>query len=289
MTFWMIIFALVVLAMAGLVLPLLRPPKAAADVEHTGQNIQIAREQLAELEHQNTAGELDISAYETRKQELESALLADLQSDTTPPAARKTVSPSLTAAVVGVFVPVAAFGLYAWLGTPDALQASSNPTVQDMPPDHPPLTGNPQAPDIGKMVEGLRKKLDDKPDNPDGWNMLGRSYMNMERFSDAAYAYRKLHDLKPDDAGILLLLADALAMSNDGKVQGEAEQLALQALAKEPNNVTALWLSGLAASERNDKAKALEYWHKLLPLLDDSPEEQAEVQGLVKALEYKKP
>lgn len=288
MTFWMIIFLLVVLAVTGLLIPLLRKPKARTDAERDTQNIQIAREQLAELERMNAAGEFDAAEYQTSKEELEKSLLADLQTDGTAPSG-KSIPPYVTAITVGLFVPVAAFGLYAWLGTPEALQTAAQ-QAQELPPDHPPMGGNmQQAPDIGKMVEGLRKKLEAAPNNPEGWNMLGRSYMNMERFADAAIAYRKLHEMQPEDVGVMLLLADALAMSDDGKVTGEAEQLALKALAKEPENVTALWLSGLGASEKGDKAKALEHWKKLLPMLDDSPEEQAEVQQLIKQMEETAP
>lgn len=283
MMFWMISFLLVVLAVAGLLLPLLRQPKVQVEVERSGLNIQIAREQLAELERLNSAGELEQAEYHTRKQELESALLDDLQADTVQPVARNTLSPALTAVVVGVFVPAAAFGLYAWLGTPQALQASAQ--EQGLPADHPPMTGNnQQAPDIGKMVASLRKKLDANPDNPDGWAMLGRSYMNMERYPDAAQAFRQLLQLQPDNVEAMLTLADALAMGNDGKVGAESAQLALKALVKEPDNVTALWLAGLGAVEQGDKASALQHWKTLLPLLADSPEEQAEVEGVIQQM-----
>lgn len=283
MMFWISAGLLVVLALLGLLLPLLRQPKVQAEVERSGLNIQIAREQLAELERLNATGELDSAEYQTRRTELETTLLDDLQADDAQPLARNTLSPALTAITVAVFVPAAAFGLYAWLGTPQALQASAQ--EQGLPADHPPMTGNnQQAPDIGKMVESLRKKLDASPDNPDGWAMLGRSYMEMGRYADAAQALRKLLQLQPDNVDAMLTLADALAMGNDGKVGSDAEQLALQALAKEPDNVTALWLAGLGAVEQGDKASALQHWNKLLPLLADSPEEQAEVGGVIQQM-----
>lgn len=284
MTFWMIIFLLVVLTVLGLLLPLLRQPKVEAAVERNAQNIQIAREQLADLERMNVAGELDATEYQSTKQELERTLLDDVQTDESRVSARQHLSPLWTAIVISLFVPVVAFGLYGWLGTPEALQTVAQ--EQGLPPDHPPMSaGQQQAPDIGKMVEGLRKKLETNPNNPEGWNMLGRSYMNMERFTDAANAYRKLNELQPDNVDVMLLFADALAMTNDGKVTGEAETLALKALAKAPKNVTALWLSGLGAAEKGDKTKALEYWNTLLPLLDDSPEEQADVKSLIQQLQ----
>jgi cytochrome c-type biogenesis protein CcmH len=285
MTFWMITFLLVVLAVAGLLIPLLRTPKTRQDAERNAQNVQIAREQLAELERMNAAGELDTAEYQTTKAELEISLLDNLQADNAPAVNRKHLPPHLTAIAVGIFVPVAAFALYGWLGTPEALQPLAQ-AQDELPPDHPPMGDSTQKPpDIGKMVEGLRKKLETAPNNPQGWNMLGRSYMNMERYPEAAQAYRKLHEIQPDDVGVMLLLADALAMSDDGKVTGEAETLALKALAKAPENITALWLAGLGASEKGDKAKALGHWKTLLPLLDGSPEEQAEVQQLIKQME----
>ncbi|MBO0615325.1 c-type cytochrome biogenesis protein CcmI [Thiothrix fructosivorans] len=284
MTFWMIVFLLVVLTVAGLLIPLLRQSKVQAEVERNAQNIQIAREQLADLERMNVAGELDAAEYHSAKQELERTLLDDVQTGESRVPARQHLSPLWTAMVIGLFVPVAAFGLYGWLGTPEALQVVAQ--EQGLPADHPPMdAGQQQAPDIGKMVEGLRKKLDANPNNPEGWNMLGRSYMNMERFTDAANAYRKLNELQPDNVDVMLLFADALAMGNDGKVTGEAETLALKALAKAPKNVTALWLAGLGAAEKGDKTNALQHWNTLLPLLADSPAEQSEVKKLIQQLQ----
>lgn len=285
MTFWMIAFLLVLLAVLGLLIPLLRTPVTRQDSGRDAQNIQIAREQLAELERMNAAGELDEAEYQSGKEELERSLLDDLQADS-PAVAAPRFPPYLVAIAVGIFIPVAAFGLYAWLGTPEALQTSA----PELPSDHPPMDGNNQAPpDLAAMVEGLRNKLEANPNNPEGWHMLALSYMNLGRYPEAVQAYRQLQGMQPENVDVTLMLADALAMDNDGKVAGEAETLALKALAQQPENVTALWLAGLGASEKGDKPKALVYWKTLLPLLDDSPEEQAEVQNLIQQFEAKTP
>jgi len=46
--------------------------------------------------------------------------------------------------------------------------------------------------DVEKMVEGLRQRLEHEPNNPQGWSMLARSYMQLERHKAAAEAYKGL-------------------------------------------------------------------------------------------------
>ncbi|MDD5395058.1 MAG: hypothetical protein PHE17_18720 [Thiothrix sp.] len=82
----------------------------------------------------------------------------------------------------------------------------------------------------------------------------------------------------------LLAQADAILVADDD-ASGRAAQLIQQVLASEPQNPTALWLAGSQAALRGDKAKARSYWRSLLPLLQDSPQEQAEVQQLIKQSE----
>ncbi|MFM1855715.1 MAG: hypothetical protein RLZ83_1024, partial [Pseudomonadota bacterium] len=54
--------------------------------------------------------------------------------------------------------------------------------------------------------------------------------------------------------------ADALAMTQGGKLAGEPERLVQQALQAEPAHVKALALAGSAALERGDARAAVEIW-----------------------------
>ena len=73
---------------------------------------------------------------------------------------------------------------------------------------------NGQTVDVGAMVMRLRVKLEENPDNPQGWLLLGRSYMNLERYDEAVHAYKKAIDLIPDNLEAQQALNNALTARN---------------------------------------------------------------------------
>jgi cytochrome c-type biogenesis protein CcmH len=64
---------------------------------------------------------------------------------------------------------------------------------------------------INAMVERLAARLEEQPDDVDGWVRLGRSYMVLNQPDKARDAYARAAKLKPDDAGLKAALADATA------------------------------------------------------------------------------
>ncbi len=145
--------------------------------------------------------------------------------------------------------------------------------------DAPPV---PTAEDIDKMISQLEQKMQNEPENATGWTMLGRSYMMLKRFPEAVGALDKALALTPEEPELMLSLADAVAMSNNGTMAGRPQELVDQALSVSPENPKALWLAGMTAREANDNEKAIGYWNKLLPLIANDPDSTQEVQGLIK-------
>jgi cytochrome c-type biogenesis protein CcmH len=66
------------------------------------------------------------------------------------------------------------------------------------------------------MVARLAAKLQEHPDDPDGWTRLGRSYMVLGHPDKAADAYQHAVTLKPDDAGLKAALEQAKALATKG-------------------------------------------------------------------------
>lgn len=62
---------------------------------------------------------------------------------------------------------------------------------------------------IGAMVARLAARLQQQPDDPDGWARLGRSYMVLGEAAKARDAYARALKLKPDDAALKAALAEA--------------------------------------------------------------------------------
>lgn len=94
--------------------------------------------------------------------------------------------------------------------------------------------------------------------------MLGRSYTNLQKYSEASNAYAKATALKADDADLWADYAFALAMANGQRLQGQPLELVKKALQLDPENPKALELAGAAAFEAKNYNQAVDYWQKLL-------------------------
>lgn len=136
-----------------------------------------------------------------------------------------------------------------------------------------------QAERIRGMVEGLAARLEQQPDDLDGWLRLGRSYGVLDRPQDAAAAYARAAALSPDDPEILAAQVRALmATSADGVPSAETVAVLQRLHALEPDNGMALWLLGVAAltDGRSDEAAGL--WRQLLDMLPAGSEERRLLQ-----------
>lgn len=271
--FWIIAILLIILALAMILPPLLKRTELDTNPRRE-QNIQIAKEQLAELETAFTNNEMQQDDYLARRDELEQALYSDTASDeiTTTQYAKPSI---ISTGLIALIIPVIAFGMYAKYGNSKALDSETAKTANTIPKK---ANGEP---DVDAMVSGLRKKLEADPDNAKGWYMLGRSYMALNRYKDAVYSYEQLYKLEPKDGKIMLFLADASAMANNGNVLGRPAELIEKSLTLIPKSVTGLWLGGMASSQQGNHTKAIERWTALLPLLSKQPSQASEVRQLI--------
>lgn len=259
--FVIVAVVLTAFALAAVLLPLLRKPRAADAGEAKDLSLRVLREQLGDLESEVRQGTLDQGQYETECAEIERRAIEDVRADTAAAPVedrRRTV----LAAATAVLVCALAVGLYAKLGTPDATRA-----VESQQSAH---AVSPQQ--IQAMVARLAEKLQQNPADGEGWLMLARSYAALGRFPEAAAAYGRAFSILPPDAQHLSDYADTLAMAQGRSLAGEPEKIIQRALAADPNNVKALALSGSAAFERQDYAAAIAEWRKIPALLPpDSP------------------
>jgi cytochrome c-type biogenesis protein CcmH len=117
---------------------------------------------------------------------------------------------------------------------------------------------------IEANVAVLAKRLEQNPNDADGWTMLGRSYINLEKYREASDAYARASALKSQDADILVQYAFALAMANNRQLQGQPTDLIKRALQIAPENPQALELAGEAEFAAKNYKQAIAHWQKLL-------------------------
>ena len=279
--FWIISAILVAIALA-FILPALFKSDASQDATRE-QNISIAREQLLELEHRYEKGGIDKEGYQSSKDELELALFNDLKDTDAIPSdsINKSGSSSVSTWLILLLIPLIAVPAYLQLGNLkftthfDPKMVAQEAAISTMP-----LKAD-GTPDVEKIAENLKAEMNANPTDPKGWFMLGRTYMMLNRFSEAASSFDKSLSLRPELAETKLALADALSMNNNGQLIGRPRTLVGEALSAEPTNITALWLSGMAASQEGEYSEAIKHWNNVLPLIKDKPEEVAAVEGLI--------
>ncbi len=283
MIFGALAVLLILLALAFLVIPLLREPRDDDTVDREQQNIAIARDKKLLLEQQLADGQMTKAEYDEALKDLEASLALDLERQQRLEQNRR--AGKWAVAVFLVLVPALSVFMYYKLGdyrvieNPQLAVARAE-TASD--PSRPPLS-------MDQMIQKVKDHLKENPDDARGWFVLGRALMSMQQYGEALAAYQRSYDLAPEEPAVALALADALAMTQNGSMTGEPEKLVMKVLQQTPNDPTALWLGGLADEQAGRYREAYDKWTRLLPMLQDDPESVSEVNRLIAALRQKDP
>ena len=274
LTFWIIAALMILLALWFILPALLQKPNDAEEVQRREANVFVYRDQNRELEADLKNGLLDEEQYKAEKAELERRLLEDVTATESPATPAK--SGNTFAYSVALFIPIGAIVFYLIVGNPKGLNPATAPaTMPNAGTEQPgPMsTGQMSQAQVAANVEKLAARLKQNPNDPQGWTMLARSYMMLERFSDAASAYEKLTTLSANDADAWADYAEALALANGQNLAGKPTEAINHALQINPRHQKALDLSGSAFYQAGDYNKAIEQWQKLLKLLPPGSDE----------------
>lgn len=171
---------------------------------------------------------------------------------------QKKLTPIIFLAIV-VVVGISA-GLYQRNGTPDA------------PP------GGSELAAVDDMLVDLAQRLDNDPDDLEGWILLGRSYVSVGNFEGATAAFERAIVLDGgEDATTLVSLGESLLAGTGGAIEGRIASLFESALEIDENNPQALFYGGIGAFNRDDQELAAVRWERLLGL--NPP---AEIEGILR-------
>lgn len=280
MSGFLVVGGLLLLAIViALVRPLLRRPVLDFPAADGGRelNLKVLREQLVELEKDFHAGRLTRAAYEQGREELERRTLDDVgQPVGAVSHGQRKVKLALALAIL---FPALVASLYALLGTPAALTGQ------------PAATGGAAGEhavspaQISAMVEKLALRLQENPEDGQGWLMLGRSYAVLGRYPESAAAFSRAVTLLPPDAQHYADFADVTAMAQGRSLAGEPEKLVRRALEIDPTNVKALALAGTIAFDHQDYRLAIRRWQGVLARVPEDSPVAAGIQGSIRDAE----
>jgi cytochrome c-type biogenesis protein CcmH len=174
-------------------------------------------------------------------------------------------------------VPAAALWLYTTVGTPAAIDLRPTP--------HPVAANDQQLGDIDAMIDGLRDRLTESPEDFEGWMLLARTLKSVQRFPEALEALQVAQRIRPNDPLVMVELAEArIFVSADGRIDEDSIYLLERALELDPGSQKGLWLMGIASAQAGDFAFAISYWESLREQLEPgSPVAQSVQQQINEA------
>ncbi len=260
--FWIAASALLLVALAFLLLPILRGRRAQAEEDRTALNVALYEERLAELTAQHAAGTLSDAQLEAGRADAARELLEDTENSDSPKIAKLGRSVPLIAAVL---VPLVGYGLYMHWGASDKVQMARQFSEQ-------PRT-------VGEMTAHLEQAVKDQPDSAEAWYFLGRTYMNQERPADAAKAFARVVELAGRQPELLGQWAQAQYFAGDRQWSEQLQALTDEALQADPQELTSLGLLGIAAYEEGRYQDAVRFWEQLVAALPENDPSREAIRG----------
>lgn len=301
MTLWLVLTLMIAVAAVLVATPFIRRFERAR-LESAG-NLAVYRDQLRQIENDVDQGVIDPMQAEGASLEIKRKILAagrgeDPARSPLNQAERKFALTAVTSIVI--------FGsiiLYAIVGSPElpaqarleqppvarrsaegAAQPQGSTAVEALASRTavPPQEG---LASVDEMIRRVEARLQRSAQDVDGWRMLGWAYFGIARFTDAANAYSRAIELRPDSAEYRSARGEALVRGADGTVTTPARKDFEEAAKLDPKDARARFFIGLAKEQDGDRQAALADWSKLLaesdptePWLPDLRERVAELQ-----------
>ncbi|MBT5108003.1 MAG: c-type cytochrome biogenesis protein CcmI [Rhodospirillaceae bacterium] len=264
MTVWIIAIAMTAATLAALLVPLFRQRGATPDA--ADYDVEVYKDQLVQTNADYDAGLLTAEQATSAKTEISRRLLdADGRRGQEPGAqdqANRAHRPGWTvAAPMLVLVPVLALGFYTLRGSPGI---PGQPYAE---------RGNERAAagvqrentlSLGAAADKLAARLKKNPNNPDGWRLLARTYMSVQRFDEAAKSYARALGLDTGNTELRSAYGEALTLAADGAVTPAARAVFEEALRQSAKDPRARFYLALAAYQSDDKQRALDQWAALM-------------------------
>jgi cytochrome c-type biogenesis protein CcmH len=240
--FWIIAGVLTLVAAVVLAAPLFDTRKFKSEDAFA---LEVYRDQLAELTRDEQRGLLTPEQARAAQIEIERRILALDEGKKFLPA--RPPSHHLTLAMA-VILPLAGFGLYLMLGSPQLPSQSAMDRLAE------------ERARSSPAIQALEAKVAQSPSDAQSWIDLGRAYVDMERTKDAKDAFAKAMALGRKEPDLLRQFAHAAILAEGGRVTSEAQSALQRALSADPGDPTARFFLALAKAQNQDIEGALTDW-----------------------------
>lgn len=257
--------------------------RRAGEEADTHPDLQVYRDQLAEVERDLARGTLAEDEAQRLRVEVSRRLL---EADR---ALQKTVAPvrgGNPVWAIGVVAVVlgGALWLYDRIGAPGypdlplslRLELAENaykmrPSQAEAIANRPAAPVTPPDPEFAALMDKLRSAVAERPTDTAGLELLARNETALGNFDAALAAQTQLLGIEGDKATAdhHLMMAQILVTQAGGYISPEAEGWITKTLERDPENPMARYLSGLMFAQVGRPDRAFALWQ---PLLEQGPE-----------------
>lgn len=172
-------------------------------------------------------------------------------------------------------IPAGGLWMYDNFGTPEGIGVQGVPQPASQADPHAAQSG-----EMDTMVANLRQRLEQNPEDVEGWLMLSRTLKATQQYAESADALEQAHAVAPENPMVMVELAEAWVYETpDGRMSSSSVALLERALAIDPKLQKGLWLMGIASMQAGDDLFAIGYWEDLLKQLQP----ETEVYNMVSA------
>jgi cytochrome c-type biogenesis protein CcmH len=270
--FWLIAGGMTLAAVAFVALRLVVPAGSPRHVAPREANLAALRASWAELDRDRADGLLPEDQVEAARAELAARASEELDEDAPAAAGRRSWAAATMAALL---IPLAAFGVYRQVGSPEAID-----NARGFESAAGPLT----AQTLPAYRDQLVRHLAGNPRDARAWAILGRMELALERYAASAAAFGKAIESSGKVAGdpeIWVDYAEAVGMAEGQTLVGRPEALIAKALQIDPANARALEMAGSLAIEKGDPAGAARHWQALHDRLDPADPRRPELSRAI--------
>lgn len=292
--FWIVCAFLTFLACLFVLIPTLRMTRdsgkksGVTNISQEKENVAIFQERLAELELELSDNRITSDIFYQRKQELETALLNDINE-----VSNEITEPSLSNRNTnyGILILSLLFivGFSYWLYQ----ENGSKPLVDQYNAMHFDAEELDKAKELARqgdmtaLLKQLYEKLQEAPDNIEGWSLLSRSAMNVQNYSLASEAYsqiiRMYEEQGENPAPIYGLLAQAKYYESQGVMSSDVDEVLKKALSLDANELNSIGLLAIDAFSNKRFIEAKEFWLKILKVYPEHPARASIEAGINRA------
>ena len=244
---------------------LLRSAGPTAESPSHDPDLDVYRDQIAELDADTERGVIDQNQAEAARTEIARRLIKQSELPAAigqPRSAIQPASANRLLTICAAAIPAVSLIIYLGVGSP-GLPGRPLAARLSAPPD-------PNAPI--DMIAKVEARLREKPADAQGWAVIAPVYLSMGRAPDAANAFARAISLAGETPDRLLGLAKSNIMANNGIVNDPAQKALLRLKEIDPNRVEAqFWLAVYDEQNGRPEAAAATYMSMLKAAPADAP------------------